>query len=237
MRRRGVALVAAVACAPSGVSRSAGPSGDARFERVVYGVEVRDSSGAPFDHPFLGGLNLPRPQLVDADGDGDLDLFLQEYASSLWYFERTGQGDDSQYRWRTDSYQNLAVGDWYRFGDMDADGDLDLLTEEPFSYLRYYRNESGSGGPAFALAADTLRDVDSVPLFSDRQNIPNVTDLDCDGLLDLFIGRLTGTVARYEEVRRDLGGIPRFRLVTERFEELRALRKAVPRGDGGAAHD
>ena len=57
-------------------------------------------------------------------------------------------------------------------------------------------------------------------LFSDRQNIPNLTDLDCDGLLDLFIGRLTGTVARYEETQRDPSGVPRFRLVTDNFEDI-----------------
>ena len=72
----------------------------------------------------------------------------------------------------------------------------------------------------FVLAADTLRDASDVPLFSDRQNIPNLTDLDCDGMLDLFIGRLTGTVTRYEETRRDPTGVPRFRLVTDRFEDI-----------------
>ena len=30
------------------------------------------------------------------------------------------------------------------------------------------------------------------------RNIPNAADIDCDGMLDLLIGRLTGTITRYE---------------------------------------
>ena len=31
-----------------------------------------------------------------------------------------------------------------RFYDMDDDGDLDLLAEQPFSYIKYYRNEGSA---------------------------------------------------------------------------------------------
>ncbi|MFV1981146.1 MAG: FG-GAP repeat domain-containing protein, partial [Rhodothermia bacterium] len=61
------------------------------------------------------------------------------------------------------------------------------------------------------------------PIFSDRQNNPNIADIDCDGLLDLFIGRLEGTVTRYELNHLDENSIPRFRLVTERFENIEII--------------
>ena len=77
--------------------------------------------------------------------------------------------------------------------------------------------------PVFTLLADTLRTHDGEPLFADRQNIPNLTDIDCDGLVDLFIGRVEGTVMRYEAVSEVTDQPPVFRLVSERFEKHRII--------------
>lgn len=180
---------------------------------------VEDEEGRLYDVPFLGGYNLPRPQLVDVDGDGDADLFVQEYSNHLTFFERVG-GPVPRYEWRTDRFADLEVGEWYRFADVDGDGDMDLLAERPYGYISYYRNDGRPGAPRFVLAADTLYDVGGQPIFSDRQNIPNVGDIDCDGRPDLFIGRLVGTVTRYETESFDARGVPRFRHVTDNFENI-----------------
>ncbi|MDE2677673.1 MAG: VCBS repeat-containing protein [Gemmatimonadota bacterium] len=193
------------------------------WERVVYGIEFRDESGELIGHPFLGGFNLPRPQLADADGDGDLDLFLQERSNRVMFFRNVSTGGGPEYRWVTDSYEDLPVGEWFRFVDVDLDGDLDLLAEEPYSYIRYYRNDGGSGPASYVLATDTLRDVAGEAIFSDRQNIPNAADIDCDGFLDLLIGRLTGTITRYEAETVDGHGVPRFRHITDSFEDIEII--------------
>ena len=57
------------------------------WERIVYGIPVTDAEGRPLEHPFLGGFNLPRPQLADVDGDQDLDLFLQELSDEVMLFD------------------------------------------------------------------------------------------------------------------------------------------------------
>ena len=212
----GLATACFVPSSPSGAPGPASP----RWERVVYDIQVVDSSGRQIAHPFLGGLNLPRPQLADADGDGDLDLFVQEVSDQIMYFENAGGAANPEYRWVSDAFEGLSVGEWYRFADVDLDGDLDLLAEEPFSHIRYYRNDGGTGPASYVLAADTLVDVAGKPIFSDRQNIPNAADIDCDGQLDLLIGRLTGTITRYEAESADEDGIPRFRHVTDSFEEI-----------------
>ena len=166
-----------------------------------------DTAGRPLELPFHGGFNAPRPQLVDADGDGDLDLFLQEVTGSVALFERDGERDGlPRFVPRSSRYGDIDVGEWYRFADVDADGDLDLLAEQPFSYIKYYRNDGERGAYRFVLAADTLKDVDGTPIFSDRQNIPQLGDLDCNGRSDLLIGRLDGTVARYEAAGRPTPG-------------------------------
>ncbi|MFQ5678722.1 MAG: FG-GAP repeat domain-containing protein [Gemmatimonadota bacterium] len=208
--------------APSG-ARAALPA----FERRVYPFPVHDEQGIAYAHPFLGGYNIPRPQWIDVDGDGDLDLFVQESSGEVAFFEALSDTSPAArlplYRWRTDRFRGLRVGEWYRFADMDHDGDWDLLAETPFSYLRLYRNDGPPESPAFTLAADTLRDTAGRALFSDRQNIPNVADIDCDGLLDLLIGRLTGTISRYEEAGKDATGAARFRFLTDHFENIEII--------------
>ena len=213
-------LLAATAQPQSAGSRVGDPGA---WERVVYGIEFRGESGELIGHPFLGGFNLPRPQLADADGDGDLDLFVQERSNRVMFFRNLSTGGAPDYRWVTDSYEDLPVGEWFRFVDVDLDGDLDLLAEEPYSYIRYYRNDGGSGPASYVLATDTLRDVAGEAIFSDRQNIPNAADIDCDGFLDLLIGRLTGTITRYEAETVDGDGVPRFRHITDSFEDIEII--------------
>jgi hypothetical protein len=207
-------------CATTQETSLEAPAFPPSYVQEVYGIEVLNSNGEILDHPFHGGLNLPRPQLVDIDGDADLDLFVQELTGSIKYFENTGSPTNPSFTWRTDQYGDLDVGEWYRFVDLDQDGDYDLMGETPFSYVRLFRNEGTVTDPLFATPLDSLRDADGVPLFMDRQNIPTITDLDCDGLLDLFIGRVSGTVLHYESLGSDESGLPRFALVTNRFEDI-----------------
>jgi hypothetical protein len=213
------AALALSACAPAlSQSRPA-----RSYQRIVDSLEVRDSSGARIAHPFTGGFNVPRPQLADLDGDGDLDLLIQERSGEVSYFERIGPAGTLDYAWRSDRYQGLEVGEWFRLVDLDQDGDLDILAEEKFSYVRVYRNEGTRTDPRFVAVADSLRETGGGALFSDRQNIPNITDLDCNGRLDLFIGRVTGTMDRYEADGRDRHGLPAFNLVTQRFEGIEII--------------
>jgi len=197
----------------------------AEYVKQVNPFPVFDETGEAMDFPFLGGFNAPRPQFVDINGDGYPDLFVQENTDDLKFFENSGWDADKRLSWMTDKFQNLDIGEWFRFVDLDDDGDMDLLSEQPYSYIRYYRNAGSANNPQFELAADTLKDVSGEPIFSDRQNIPNVTDIDNNGLLDLFIGRLDGTVTRYESTGLDNEMIPRFELITERFEDIEIVKQ------------
>ncbi len=195
------------------------------FQQQIDPFPVFDEDGNKIQFPFLGGLNTPRPQFVDIDNDGDADLFLQEYSSELMFFENRESGEKSSLTWITNTYKDLNIGEWFRFVDMDQDGDQDLLTEQPYSYIRYYRNEGTAEMANYVLVADSLRDINGTPIFSDRQNIPNVTDIDCDGMPDLFIGSLDGTLSRYESQGRDENGTPRFKLITKRFQDIEIVKQ------------
>ena len=191
-----------------------------RWVREATPFEVIAPNGLPYDIPFLGGFNVPRPQLVDIDADGDQDLFIQEVSDQLLFFEHEDSPEGPRYRWRPGRFADLRVGEWYRFVDVDSDGDQDLLAEEPFSYVRLYRNVGGPISPDFELIPDSLRDDRGAPIFSDRQNIPNAADIDCDGMLDLLIGRLVGTVTRYEAIGGSGATASPFRHITDRFEGI-----------------
>jgi hypothetical protein len=193
---------------------------------------VHDSAGVAYPTPFLGGFDVPRPQLVDIDGDGDLDLFVQERSGEVIHFENV----DGAFTWRTNQFQGLDVGEWYRFVDLDGDGRHDLLGESRNSYIRAWRNVGTQAEPRFVMAADSLRDADGVPIFADRQNILNVVDIDADGQLDLFIGRVEGHVNRWESVGLAADSLPRFRLVEERWEGIEIVGEVQGIGGNPTRH-
>ncbi len=195
-------------------------SAQGAFVRRVAPFAVTDRDGLPLPEAFLGGFDVPRPQLVDIDGDGDLDLFVQERSSSLMYFENV----NGRFVWRSDRFLDLPIGEWYRFVDLDGDGRVDLLSESPTSYIRAWHNSGTRTAPAFRVAVDSLRDANNAPIPADRQNILNIVDIDCNGRLDLFLGRVAGTVDRFEAVLgTEQNGVPRFALHTEQFEGIEVL--------------
>ncbi|MFP4229094.1 MAG: FG-GAP repeat domain-containing protein [Salinivenus sp.] len=227
----GVCVLSVVLLGCAGASQSGqnetSPEFPEDYHRVVTpDVVVEDSTGRAIGNPFYGGLNTPRPQFVDIDGDGDEDLFLQERSGKITFFERVTEDDTSRLVWRTDDYQGLDVGEWFRFADLDQDGTPDLLAEQQYSHIRVYRNVGSETDPEFELFTDSLRTPDGTAIFSDRQNIPNVTDIDCDGNLDLFLGRLDGTITRYE-AEADTAGMPQFAHVTDDFEGIEIVNQQV----------
>jgi FG-GAP-like repeat len=228
-------LFAACAAAPEtsepSPSPSTSPSSVEGFTREIAPFPVRGPTGDEYAHPFLGGLDVPRPQFVDIDGDGDADLFVQERSDAVMFFENVGSASAARYVWRTDRFHELSIGEWSRFLDIDHDGDFDLLAERPYSYVRLYRNVGDARAPRFEVAADSVKDIAGTPIFSDRQNIPFLIDLDCDRNLDLFLGRVDGTVTRYEQAATE-AGVPRFAHVTDRFENIEIVGQLA----GSARH-
>lgn len=233
MRVAGVGAAAVSACVLSACAGSGGGDGvapeawegPARFslddpiEREIAPFPVVGPEGESYRWPFLGGFEVPRPQFADIDADGDLDLFVQKYTGALMYFENLGTASAPDFAWRTSRWQDLEVGDWTRFHDADGDGDLDVFHELESSYIRYVENIGTPESPRFRTVNDSVRQADGSALFADAQNIPFLVDLDCDAEVDLFLGRVDGTVSRYEFAEFS-GGVPTFRLIDARFEDI-----------------
>lgn len=188
------------------------------FERRVAAFPIFDGDGVAFEYPLLGGLNSPRPQFIDIDGDGDVDLFvLEELASSLMFFENTGTPQVASFEWRDDAFQSIPASIWFRFVDLDDNGLPDLLVEGAGAIIRLYRND---GAGRLVLAADTLFDTAGEIIRPELLSIPDLVDIDCDGDLDLFLGLQTGAVRFYENLGLDAQRLPRFRHITDSFQDI-----------------
>ena len=197
------------------------------YQNRVSGIPVSDIDGRPMRGPFIGGFDVPRPQLVDIDGDGTLDLFVQERSGALMHFAR----ENGEFTWRSDRFQDLDVGEWFRFVDVDGDGRMDLFSEMKTGYIRVWRNAGTATTPRFVALGDSVRDMDGRPMVADRQNILTAIDIDCNGKLDLFIGRVQGVVDRYEQEGHSPDGSPRFRLVEEGWQGIEVVG---PEATGGS---
>jgi hypothetical protein len=125
-------------------------------------------------------------------------------------------------------FQDIDIGEWYRFVDVDGDSLYDLFAESPLSDIRYYRNTGTKTEPRFVVAADTLKDVQGAAIYADRQNIAQFADIDCNGKLDMMLGRVDGTITRYEMEGMDQARVPRFRLITEKFEDIQIIGQRQP---------
>lgn len=109
----------------------------------------------------------------DIDGDGDLDLFINEPFSWL---NNDGNGNFSVPQIIPSSNE-----DAIKLSDIDGDGDLDVFTSDP---IGWYENEDGQGAfGEFQLVYDNEAFAKDYLVF---------TDIDNDGDLDVVMGLLAG---------------------------------------------
>jgi hypothetical protein len=144
------------------------------------------------------------PVFFDYDHDGDKDLFVGDKAyfdvvnlppARLALFKNIGNATNPAYVMITrnllglDTVNGLGLrGVAPTFGDLDGDGDEDLLIGDVNGHLHYFRKDPGSDTNFVYVSSNYLS-------FSIGQFIvPQLVDVDRDGLLDLLVGEQTGNV-------------------------------------------
>ncbi|MCS6980376.1 MAG: T9SS type A sorting domain-containing protein [Flavobacteriales bacterium] len=146
------------------------------------------------------------PVFHDVDGDGLLDLTVGngniyqsgQSRSRLYFFRNTGTPTQPVFELMTSDLAGLLAGNYQNitptFGDLDADGDADLLFGESTGRLYWYENSGTNGGiPQFVLKQSGVGFIQE-PQFS----APQLVDLDEDGLLDIVCGHRLGKLNFYK---------------------------------------
>lgn len=144
-----------------------------------------------------------RPVFVDYNLDGLMDLIVGNESywvfgggkdSRLFLYENIGTATEPAYELVDDDYLNMSQfsnSNWSfspTVGDMDNDGDLDMLIGEEFGALFYLENTAGPNQTfAFANPVFNYMNID-VGLAS----TPTMVDLNRDGLMDIVVGERNG---------------------------------------------
>ncbi|MBD0865960.1 MAG: VCBS repeat-containing protein, partial [Rhodobacteraceae bacterium] len=152
------------------------------------------------------GYGYAQPAFVDLDNDGDLDLVSGHYYGTFFYFENTGGTTAPAFAARVDDgntangvenpFHGLDVGlnSTTTFGDLDDDGDLDLVAGAHNGILVYYENTGTATAPAFTERTGNANPLDtSVVTVPGTRTAPTLADVDRDNDLDLVVGNDDGT--------------------------------------------
>lgn len=157
------------------------------------------------------------PVLVDVDGDGLQDLIISNYGyvdstylDTLWYvlntykvsilsyYQNIGSATNPSYQLIDTNWANLdtlkKVSLSPTFGDIDGDGDEDLILGSNDGSLIYCQNTAGLGQPISFNSA--ILNYQNITVGDDNFSTPQLIDIDGDSLLDLIVGKKTNRLRK-----------------------------------------
>ena len=188
------------------------------------------------------------PIFFDYDGDGLQDMVVGNYgkydkSTSLLYtsylslYQNTGTAANPIYKLIDEDFAGLStlnldlisnkpvLGIFPTFGDLDNDGDKDMIIGDYFGNLHYFTNTAGVGNPAsFVISQPKYQSID-VGNFA----TPQLIDLNRDGKLDMVIGKENGYFSYYEN--SGTLTVPSFTKITDSLGRVSTLHPNFFRGN------
>ncbi|HSP88049.1 MAG TPA: T9SS type A sorting domain-containing protein [Ignavibacteriaceae bacterium] len=150
----------------------------------------------------VGGKSSP--VFIDIDSDEDLDLFTGSEKitnGTLHFFENIGTSINPSFILNDSSYFGIE-GDLTitpSFGDIDDDGDYDLLVGEFIGRFSLYENTGTQFSPNFQLVGQ-LRDSSNNFISVGNYARPFLIDIDNDSDPDLITGGFNGHIRLYRNI-------------------------------------
>ncbi len=146
------------------------------------------------------------PVFFDFDQDGLTDLLignsgyfnpLSGLSGGITAYRNIGDTNNPQFQLVDRNFENIEVYDWNfiapTFGDLDGDGDEDMIIGEGSGKIHYFQNTAGPNNPVtFTTAIPEYQGIDI-----GKNATPQIIDLNRDGLLDLVIGTQAGFLVYY----------------------------------------
>jgi hypothetical protein len=182
------------------------------------------------------------PVFFDHNADGLMDIVVGNYGkynstisplfyqSSLHLYENVGTLSNPAFRLVDADYANISsinldisnnrptLGLSPTFGDIDGDGDMDMIVGDYNGFIHYFTNTAGVGNTAnFVLTTPEYLGVDF-----GNDVTPLLYDLDNDSLLDLVVGKRNGLFSYYRN--KGNATTPNFNFVTDSLGHIKTRR-------------
>lgn len=160
----------------------------------------------------------------DVDKDGLMDIVVGNYGyytttppfqSGLSYYRNTGSATSPSFNLVTQDLANISqiglTGIAPAFGDLDSDGDDDLVIGNSDGTLLLYSNN----GTTYTLSQPSMSTANGTAIDVGSNSAPQLFDVNKDGKLDLVVGERAGTLNYYENTGTP--SVPSFTLATSSF--------------------
>lgn len=181
--------------------------------------------GSPLQIPFYGGINDPKPSLLDLNNDGLVDLCIGSRNGTLVFLRNTGTLTTPHWLPSDNRIGGIDIGTWHTFIDIDADGDKDLFCDNRNAGTTFCENIGTASSYNFVVT-DTAFGP-GAPFETEINNTPKFADLDGDGDFDFFYGNPTGYLWYYRNI--GTAQSPLFEFVTPIYDSV----FAYPGAGGG----